>query len=167
MKTKLIVLCSIGLLMAACQSKDKKLVVESEKTGLAESVKTVDQDSLAFIKAWDQFCDRLSVCDTQGAKSMLSFPLKTRGVLDTDPYFSYTEKDCMKPIFKFFEQQLDARPCDKDFAEKLKKYRAGDLYPNCFGGTARIGDAVFTKIHGEWKLNFLYVDTAEDTRVYR
>ena len=152
--------------MAGCQSKEKKQVVEPEKVYATEPAKAVDQDSLAFIKAWNKFCDQLAACDTQGAKSMLSFPLKTRGVLDTDPYFSYTEKDCMKAIFKFFEQQMDASPCDKDFAEKLKNYRETNLYPNCNGKTARIGDAVFEKIQGEWKLNFLYVDAAEGARIY-
>ena len=161
MKPWTLLICVTFFLMSCHPANDS---VEKNTNKISE--KAAKQDSPDCIKAWNKFCDYLSVCDTAGAKSILSFPLKTRGILDSDPYINYTEKEYMTVINLFFKQQIDAIPCDRSFAEKLKKYQASNLYPNCDDTTARIGDAVFEKVNGKWKINFLYVDTAEGARVY-
>ena len=118
---KAVLLSSIFAIMilTGCHSGSGNDIARS--ANISDKPAKINTDSLEYIKPWLQFCDYLSLCDTAGAKSMIQFPLKTRGVLDSDPYISYTEKNWMGPINLYFKQQLGVVPCESGFAEKLKR----------------------------------------------
>ncbi|MCE9501197.1 MAG: hypothetical protein K8R21_11975, partial [Leptospira sp.] len=102
--------------------------------------------------------------DFKNLEENTSHPLKTRGMMDDDPIHKIPKKDFQKFIHAFSGQPSGLNSSDLNETEAGFVKRSGKIDPKkdqISENDARIGNMVFKKTDGKWKLVLIYFDEAE------
>jgi hypothetical protein len=123
---------------------------------------TSDSTHKDFILFWGKF--RTAVINNDSAQLILlsDFPIQTRGPLDNDPVIEYSRQK-FTFVFNAFLNQFSGEWSGKDNDSGKTEFDVIKNWgiPNrkdIMAEQARIGDMIFFKIDGKWKLSFLYLE---------
>lgn len=114
-----------------------------------------------FIPFWQDFRQMVISKDFQKIQEHVKFPLQTRSTLDESPIVKFQKKDFPKLFKEFLKQMSGLNPTNLNETESefINRKDTLDLKKDQLSGTeARIGNMVFQKQKGKWKLKFLYLE---------
>lgn len=115
----------------------------------------------AKVKFWNSFRDSFLKEDFKNLEVMTKFPVEVKGAEDADPKFSVKKdhfKSCLALIYPRDIGMGKFDKTHKDYINELKDLPETEGGKNQF----RIGDLVFEKNLGKFKLVRFYLDTSEE-----
>jgi hypothetical protein len=106
---------------------------------------------------WREMQNCLVQNDIKGLQKLITFPLTSRGMLDSEPIIKYNSQSFLEPINQYFLQQIDCTINDEIFPDRFKRFVTET--PISYGSkTIRVGDMEFKKDVGKWKLYLIYLN---------
>ena len=104
---------------------------------------------------WSQFRESILSTDTSRIISLTKFPIETRGPLDSDSTIFYKREDFITIFNKFLKSHsgsINFNETESDVIQKTAIVNSSDQL------TRRVGDMIFGKVEGHWKLVFIFTE---------